>query len=60
MNDGTKISNYSDGTARVLKLDFADGTQIEIRAWGEEDGDERPFSEILEMAAQRMKLEEGL
>jgi hypothetical protein len=60
MDDGTKITTHTDGMARVLKMDFSDGTQIEVRAWGEEDGDERSFSEILELAAQRMKLEEAL
>jgi hypothetical protein len=55
MNDGTKISTHSDGMARVLNLDFSDGTRLEVRAW---DDDERPFSEILETAAARMKLEE--
>ena len=55
MNDGTKISINTDGMARVLHLDFADGTRFEVRAW---DDDERTFSEIFQMAAERMKLEE--
>jgi hypothetical protein len=55
VNDGTKISTTRDGMARVLHLDFSDGTRLEVRAW---DDDERLFSEILEMAAKRVKLEE--
>jgi hypothetical protein len=55
MDDGTKITIDYDGMARVLFMDFSDGTRLEVRAW---DDDKRPFSEILKLAAKRIKQED--
>jgi hypothetical protein len=47
MNDGTKVSVNNDGMAKVLLLDFSDGTRVQVKVF---DDEQRPFSEILKLA----------
>jgi hypothetical protein len=47
MNDGTKVSVDHDGMAKVLLLDFSDGTRVQVRVF---DDERRKFSEILKLA----------
>jgi hypothetical protein len=47
MNDGTKVSVNDDGMAKVLLLDFSDGTRVQVKVF---DDEQRTFSEILKLA----------
>jgi hypothetical protein len=47
MNDGTKVSVNNDGMAKVLLLDFTDGTRVQVKVF---DDEQRKFSEILKLA----------
>jgi hypothetical protein len=36
MNDGTKVSVNDDGMAKVLLLDFSDGTRVQVKVFDDE------------------------